>query len=149
MWTHPFFWKLYPFGVRFQHKTKQIPRNVDRFGHRNQTKPVPFLGWFHGIVPILRPCSKSWARILQHFQIYTCTFFVAMPSQSPSLPFDSVQACLHGRECVDFGQQTSMWFYTYSSMLCPQRVNPLCTILSTPPPCVRVTMNLTLNASNA
>ena len=62
-------------------------------------------------------------QILQHFQMYTCTFFVAMPSQSPSLPFDSVQACLHGRECVHFGQQTNMWFYTYSSMLCPQRVN--------------------------
>ena len=45
-----------------------------------------------------------------------------MPSQSPSLPFDSVQACLHGRECVHFGQQANMWFYTYSSMLCPQRV---------------------------
>ena len=57
--------------------------------------------------------------------IFKCTrvlFFVAMPSQSPSLPFDSVQACLHGRECVDFGQQTNMWFYIYSSMLCPQRV---------------------------
>ena len=46
-----------------------------------------------------------------------------MPSQSPSLPFDSVQACLHGREYVDFGQQANMWFYTYSRMLCPQRVN--------------------------
>ena len=116
-----------------------------------------------------------------------------MPSQSPSLPSDSVQACLHGRECVHFrptGEYCnrtkfrtrfnfvyfvllagstkfssirkpctytsvsdttvavtkissvrklanarvrnfyayenfcdySMWFYTYSSMLCPQRV---------------------------
>ena len=45
----PIFGKLYPFGVRFQHKTKQIPRNVDRFGHRNRTKPVPFWGWFHGM----------------------------------------------------------------------------------------------------
>ena len=57
--------------------------------------------------------------------IFKCTrvlFSVAMPSQSPSLPFDSVQACLHGRECVHFGQQANMWFYTYSSMLCPQRV---------------------------
>ena len=54
--------------------------------------------------------------------IFKCTrilFFVAMLSQSPSLPFDSVQACLHGRECVHFGQQANMWFYTYSSMLCP------------------------------
>ena len=70
----------------------------------------------------LRPSSNLWAWILQHFQMYTCTFFVAMPSQSPSLPFDSVQVCLHGRECVDIGQQANMWFYTYSSMLCPQRV---------------------------
>ena len=58
--------------------------------------------------------------------IFKCTrvlfFFVAMPSQSPSLLFDSVQACLHGRECVHFGQKANMWFYTYSSMLCPQWV---------------------------
>ena len=67
----------------------------------------------------LRRSSKLWAQILQNFQMYTCTFFVAMPSQSPSLPFDSVQGCLHGRECVHFGQQVNMWFYTYSSMLCP------------------------------
>ena len=55
--------------------------------------------------------------------IFKCTrvlFFVAMPSPNPSLPIDSVQACLHDRECVDFGQQANMWFYTYSSMLCPQ-----------------------------
>ena len=86
----PTFGKLYPFGVRFQHKTKQRPRNVDRFRHRNRTKPVPFLGWFHGIVPILRPCTKLWARILQHFQMYTCTFFVAMPSQKP---FTTIWQC--------------------------------------------------------
>ena len=60
--------------------------------------------------------------------IFKCTrvlVLVAMPSQNPSLPFDSVQACLHGRECVHFGQQAKMWFYTYSSRLCPQRVNCL------------------------
>ena len=74
----PIFGKLYPFGVRFQHKTKQRPRNVDRFGHRNRTKPVPFFGWFQGIVPILRPYSKLWARILQHFQMYTCTLFLLL-----------------------------------------------------------------------
>ena len=45
-----------------------------------------------------------------------------MPSQSPSLPFGRIQACLHGRECVDLGQRANTWFYTYSSMLCPQRV---------------------------
>ena len=72
------------------------------------------------VVVHLWPSSKLWARILQQFQMYTCTLFVAMPSQSPSLPFDSVQACLRGRECVHVGQQTNMWFYTFSSLLCPQ-----------------------------
>ena len=86
----PIFGKLYPFGVRFQHKTKQRPRNVDRFGHRNRTKPVPFFGWFQGIVPILRPYSKLWARILPHFQVYTCTFFCcyAFPK-----PFTTIWQC--------------------------------------------------------
>ena len=70
----------------------------------------------------LWPSSKLWARILNMFKYTRVLFFVAMPSQSPSLPFDSVQACLHGREWVHFGQQANMWFYTYSSMLCPKRV---------------------------
>ena len=68
----------------------------------------------------LWPSSKLWARILQHFQMYTCTFFVAMPSQSPLLPFDSVQACLLGWECVHFGQQANMWF-THIQVCCVRK----------------------------
>ena len=38
----------------------------------------------------LRPSSKLWARILQHFQIYTCTFFCcyAFPK-----PFATIWQC--------------------------------------------------------
>ena len=60
----------------------------------------------------LRPSSKLCALILQHFKMYPCIFFVVLPSQSPSLPFQRVEACLHGRECVHFGQQANLWFYT-------------------------------------
>ena len=121
----PIFGKLYPFGVRFQHKTKQIPRNVDRFGHRNRTKPVRpdhFGADFMELSPYFHHAASLDRGFCNIFKCTRVVCFVAMPSQSPSLPFDSVQARRHGQDCVDFGQQTNMWFYTYSSMLCPQRV---------------------------
>ena len=57
--------------------------------------------------------------------IFKCTrvlFLLLCLPKAFRYHFDSVQACLHGRECVDFGQQANMWFYTYSSTLFPQRV---------------------------
>ena len=65
----------------------------------------------------LRPSSKLGARILQHFQMYMCTLFVAMPSQSPSLPFDSVQVCLHGRKMRRFrptGEYVVLHIFKYA-----------------------------------
>ena len=51
-----------------------------------------------------RPCASSTkqqalsADSATFSNVHVYFFFVAMHSQSPSLPFDSVQACLHGRE---------------------------------------------------
>ena len=107
---------LHIFGRYFDREAYSVIKKI-RKRNKMLTKITLKVARRKNVLEHLRLSSKLWVRILQHFQMYTCTFFVAMSFQSPSLPFDSVQACLHGRECVHFGQQANIWFYEPGSEL--------------------------------